>query len=299
MDQVKLKFVRDNIVRLNQANVKEFLKTIKSPFPNDTELGYFLKEKFLSEIDIIGDQLWEDWKDLGFVKNKCKVLAVKYIVRKTEVEQYLEVRVMKNLLNKGLSDNFDSIVELVTKHIDTKYGKPEFKIIKSEFEKVLRNSLYISLQCGFPVNLQKINTGVMTANAGDSGQFLFLARAILVGLNCSNVDVRSSRYDAIVDYKAKLFRIQIKGVSGNSIDFISRARGGQGNDHSHERNKGKRITSKDCDIYVAVDKTVGLCYLIPMDWVDLLKEDKIKGVTLSSVNRFKENWNIFVDLIEN
>jgi hypothetical protein len=298
MDQVKLQFVTDNIVRLNQSNVKDFLKSVESPFPNETELGYFLKEKFLLEIDSIGDILWKEWKDLKFAKSKCVVLAIKYILRKSDVEQYLETRAIDNILKRGQSDNFESIVELVTSHIDETFDKPEFKVIKSEFKKVFRNSLNISLQCGFPVNLQKINTGIMTANAGDSAQFLFLARAILVGLNCSNVDVRSSRYDAIVDYKDKLFRIQVKGVSDTNISFKDRDRGGQGIDTSHERNQGKRITSKDCDIYVAVDKKVGLCYLIPMYWVDSLDESEILNVKLQSVERFKENWNIFDDLLK-
>lgn len=297
MDQLKLLFVRDNIVRLNQSKVKDFLKSVESPFPNETELGYFFKEKFLLEIDSIGDLLWKEWVELNFAKSKYDILAIKYILRKSEIEQYLETRAIENLLKRGLVDNFDSIVELVTNHIDTTYGKPEFKVIKSEFQKVFRNSLNIALQCGFPVNLQKINTGIMTANAGDSAQFLFLARAILVGLNCSNVDVRSSRYDAIVDYKDKLFRIQVKGVSDTNISFKDRDRGGQGIDTSHERNQGKRITSKDCDIYVAVDKKVGLCYLIPMNWVDTLDDSQIVSVKLQTIERFKENWNIFDDLL--
>lgn len=297
MDETKLLFVSQNIVRLNQSKVKDFLNSVESPFPNETELGYFLKEKFLLEVDEIGDLIWKDWEKLNFVKNKYELLAVKYVARKSDVKQFLETKATENLLIRGQVDNFDSIVKLVTNHIDLVYNKPEFKVIKSEFQKVLRNSLNIVLQCGFPVNLQKINTGIMTANAGDSAQFLFLARAILVGLNCSNVDVRSSRYDAIVDYNDKLYRIQVKGVSNNSIDFKDRDRGGQGIDTSHERNQGKRITSKDCDIYVAVDKTVGLCYLIPMNWVDTLDNDEIKGISLSSIHRFKEYWNIFDDLL--
>lgn len=297
MDETKLLFVSQNIVRLNQSNVKDFLNKVESPFPNKTELGYFFKEKFLLEIDSIGDLLWKEWENIKFAKNKYDTIAIKFILHESDVEQYLVTRAIDNLLERGLQDNFDSIVNLVTNHIDTTYKKPEFKVITSEFQKVFRSSLNIALQCGFPVNLQKINTGIMTANAGDSAQFLFLARAILVGLNCSNVDVRSSRYDAIVDYKGKLFRIQVKGVSGTSISFKDRDRGGQGIDTSHERNKGKRITSDDCDIYVAVDKKVGICYLVPMNWVDTLDNSQFKSVKLKNIEIFKENWNIFDELL--
>ena len=75
----------------------------------------------------------------------------------------------------------------------------------------------------------------------------------------------------IIDYKDILYKIQVKGrgvTSENSISFKGRARGGQGIDHKHKTNQGKRITHKDCDIYASVDKGTGICYLIPMKWVD-------------------------------
>ncbi len=137
----------------------------------------------------------------------------------------------------------------------------------------------------------------MTANAGDSAEFIFVARAILAGFNCSSVDVRSSRYDAIIDYNKKLLRVQIKGIStGNSISFKDRDRGGQGIDHTHERNLGQRITSVDCDIYVAVDKQVGICYIIPMNWADTLSFDECKNVKLSELSQYKENWDVVKEI---
>lgn len=35
---------------------------------------------------------------------------------------------------------------------------------------------------GFKANLLQINSGIMLSNAGDSAEFLFIARAILAGL---------------------------------------------------------------------------------------------------------------------
>ena len=146
---------------------------------------------------------------------------------------------------------------------------------------------------GFPVNINNIESGVMTSNAGDSTEFIFVARAILAGFNCSSVDVRSSRYDAIIDYNDKLLRVQIKGISsGNSISFKDRDRGGKGIDHTHENNIGQRITSKDCDVYVAVDKQVGICYIIPMTWADSLTLEECKNVKLVDISHYKENWDI-------
>jgi hypothetical protein len=135
------------------------------------------------------------------------------------------------------------------------------------------------------------------ANEGDSAQFFFVARAMLAGFNCSNVDVRSSRYDAIVDFNSKLIKIQVKGITaGSNISFFDRDRGGQGIDHTHERNRGQRITKDDCDIYVAVDKQVGTCYLIPMTYADSLEENKAKSVKLADVERYLERWQTIIDV---
>ena len=145
-------------------------------------------------------------------------------------------------------------------------------------------------------DINNVEEGVMTANAGDSAQFLFLARAILAGYNCSNVDVRSSRYDAIIDYETKLFKVQIKGISGTTISFKDRDRGGRGIDTENERNQGKRITSEDCDIYAAVDKQMGICYIIPMKDVDPT-EWKKDTMTLKEAEKYRENWKIIADLL--
>lgn len=163
------------------------------------------------------------------------------------------------------------------------------KAIKVLLKNILAKTTYMALQNGFLHNINNIESGVMTANAGDSAQFIFVARAILAGYNCSNVDVRSSKYDAIIDFNDKLYRVQIKGISSNSVSFVSRARGGQGIDHTHESNKGKRITSNDCDLYVAVDKQVGICYIIPI--ADI--EDKFKHkntIATSKLSEYRENW---------
>lgn len=151
---------------------------------------------------------------------------------------------------------------------------------------------------GFQVNLNNINSGVMTANAGDSAQFLFVSRAILAGYNCSNVDVRSSRYDAVIDYKGMIFKVQVKGISGSTVSFKDRDRGGRGIDTHNNRNIGKRITSSDCDIYVAVDKQVGLCYIIPMVDIDEWDDDEIKSVNVKQLKQYLENWNEIQRLYE-
>lgn len=186
-------------------------------------------------------------------------------------------------------------LEYIEKLID---NKPMFRFIQNKLSKILQKALFVASIDGFSSNVLHINAGIMTANAGDSAQFLFIARAILAGFNASNVDVRSSRYDAIVDYENTLLRVQIKGISDNKISFKDRDRGGQGIDYTHARNRGKRITSEDCDIFVAVDKQVGICYLIPMSYVDKLSDEEVKAINVENLKDYKENWGIIAQVAE-
>jgi len=233
-------------------------------------------------------------KEENYRKNKLKNIAEKFGISKAELVKYYKTTFFKNISNKiDLTELSKMNLENIEKLLDTDELKQEFKFIKTDFKKIIEKTLYIALNNGFSSNINSVNSGIMTANAGDSAEFIFVARAILAGFNCSSVDVRSSRYDAIIDYNNTLLRVQVKGIStGNSISFKDRDRGGQGIDHKHKTNIGQRITSKDCDIYVAVDRQVGLCYIIPMAWADKLMDNEYKTVNLKKIEQFKENWDI-------
>ena len=86
-----------------------------------------------------------------------------------------------------------------------------------------------------------------------------------------------------------LLRVQVKGFSGNPVaNFRDRDRGGQGIDHTHKTNKGKRIGRKDCDLYVAVDKQFGICYIIPVKDIDnVADKDHFNEIELQ---KYKEKW---------
>ncbi len=237
-------------------------------------------------------------KENDYKKNSIKSIAMKYDLSEAELKRYYQTKFFNDIAKAVNLDDLSKInIDEIEKVLDTETLRNEFKFIKTDLKKIIQKSLSIAMTNGFSVNINNIESGVMTANAGDSAEFIFVARAILAGFNCSSVDVRSSRYDAIIDYNDKLLRVQIKGISsGNNISFKDRDRGGQGIDHTHERNIGQRITSKDCDIYVAVDKQVGICYIVPMNWADTLCDDECKNVKLSDVIQYKENWNIIKEM---
>ncbi|MDF1876633.1 hypothetical protein JHD47_02245 [Sulfurimonas sp. SAG-AH-194-L11] len=245
------------------------------------------------------DDLLSALQAQNYRKNSIKEIANSFNLKESVLKKKYQTKFFNDIAEViDLSHLSHKSLEEIESQLDSEELKKEFKFIKTDLKKIIEKSFYIAMTNGFTTNITEVNSGVMTANAGDSAEFIFVARAILAGFNCSSVDVRSSRYDAIIDYNNKLLRVQVKGISnGNTISFKDRDRGGVGIDHHHENNLGKRITSADCDIYVAVDKQVGLCYIIPMSWVDTLSSDTCKSINLNLVLEYKENWDIVKELV--
>ena len=290
-----VKFINDNIKLIN-TNISEFSKK-KHPdiLYDSTDIKRELSKKFKSELDAVKkDDLLNQFETKKYKKGKIAEIAIKNGYYHKDLEMFYRSQFLSELetiADKKLSKN---VVDTILN--STHYNDEKKKYIKSIIAPCVEKALYIALKNGFSLNINNVEEGVMTANAGDSAQFLFLARAILAGYNCSNVDVRSSRYDAIIDYETKLFKVQIKGISGTTISFKDRDRGGRGIDTENERNQGKRITSEDCDIYAAVDKQMGICYIIPMKDVDPT-EWKKDTMTLKEAEKYRENWKIIADLL--
>ncbi|TQR30979.1 hypothetical protein DMB92_07085 [Campylobacter sp. MIT 99-7217] len=281
-------FVKQNIRKINER-VNDF----KNELFNSTEIKEYLKQRFVSLCDDLNfkDRILKKFKEGNYQKKEIIEIANNEILYKNDIELFLETQIFLKLSQEEL---LKELKNLSLEHIKTKFtNDKEFKFIQNKLAKILEKALFIASKDGFSRNLNNINSGTMTANAGDSAQFLFIARAILAGFNASNVDVRSSRYDAIVDFENTLLRIQVKGISsGELISFKDRDRGGQGIYHKHERNQGKRITKKDCDLYMAVDKQVGICYLIPMSFADKFNDKECTKIKLSQLKVYKENWEV-------
>lgn len=296
----KIEYLKKYIQDINAPKFK-FEESVngKDLFGSPTNLKTFLKARFVSEISDheTKQKLMKELKAKDFKRNSIPEIANKYLFYKKDLEEFFNLEIQQKVISD--LDKRKYIKNILDYIKDNTDSSEEFKFVQNSLKKIIHKQLDFVGTNGFATNLLNINTGIMTANAGDSAQFLFLARAILAGFNCSNVDVRSSRYDAVIDFEGKLLRVQVKGVSGASISFRDRDRGGQGIDHTHERNRGKRITSEDCDIYVAVDKGVGTCYIIPMkNVIDPLSDEDIKSVSLTRVEDYKENWNVISEVAE-
>ncbi|ELW3220021.1 hypothetical protein QMJ35_000423 [Campylobacter upsaliensis] len=279
-------FVKENITAFN-AKPRGF----KNSLFNEMQIKDYLKKRFREkcENEAFKEKILKDFANLSYQKSKIIDLANQEILYKNDLLHFLERQIFLDIF-KGL--DLEQLKDKSLAYIKQNTDELQFKFIQSKLSKILEKALFLASMDGFSANLLQINSGVMISNAGDSAEFLFVARAILAGFNASSVDVRSSRYDAIVDYNGTLLRIQIKGITGGLISFKDRDRGGQGIDYKHQSNQGKRITSKDCDIYAAVDKQVGICYLIPMSFADSLNDKECEKVRLEQISLYKENWDI-------
>ncbi len=216
-------FVEANIFAINEK-ITDFKENSGKIF-TDVDIRNYLQEKFKHDIkDIkVVDKLLLELEKANFKKSKIVDIANEYCYYKTHLEKFYKTSIFAKIVN-----NFDrtEIIELVIKTLDSKenINKLEIKFIEKDLKNIIDKSFFVATQGGFSSDLQNSEIGLRTANEGDSAQFLFIARAILAGFNCSNVDVRSSRYDAIIDYNSVLLRIQIKGIRNlnivNSIIFI-------------------------------------------------------------------------------
>lgn len=289
-------YVSDNIEAIN-TKISDLKKNnATQAVYDDIDIKEYLKNKLAEELPTVKNAMLARFAGYGFQKNKISDVANEFVFYKKDIENIFVSLVFEELQN----DYGDAMCNSVTSGIldNSTLSDEKKRFLKKDLSEVVRKSTYMITKNGFQVNLNNINSGVMTANAGDSAQFLFVSRAILAGYNCSNVDVRSSRYDAVIDYKGMIFKVQVKGISGSTVSFKDRDRGGRGIDTHNNRNIGKRITSADCDIYVAVDKQVGLCYIIPMVDVDQWDDDAIKSVNVKQLEQYLENWNEIERLYE-
>ncbi len=292
-------FIKDNIEIIN-GGINEFKSQVKDNPDctfDETDVKNYLKDKIFQLDDDTKAKLLKEFGLVDYKKNRIEEVANKHVLYKSDLETLFDNLAFDELFAHIPTDIDSKVARIILESstIDDKLKQ----YVTTTLKNISKKSLIMIRQNGFSNNIINVESGVQTANAGDSAQFLFISRAILAGFNCSNVDVRSSRYDSVIDYKGWVFKVQVKGISGTTVSFKDRDRGGKGIDTHNERNKGKRITSKDCDIYAAVDKQVGICYLIPMrSFVDKLNGDEIKSYSVIDLSQFRENWHIIEQLYQ-
>ena len=307
-------FVRDNIEEYNNCHGNFSAKKLKLEIQNqlgldeeaeftDSEIGIYLAEKLRELLNNVGRKNAFDLRLNALTGSKGEIdsdilsIANAEILSFSDLKKYYEAIIMQRIqvtyvTSKKFKTDVLKRVLAYNVYATAMYKSTQSQIdyIKSDLRCSIEKALYLVLANGFINKRIDVNTGTKVANEGDSAQFLFLARAVLAGYTCSNVDVRSARYDAVIDYEGHLLRVQIKGISGPSIYLRDRDRGGAGIDPTARRNRGRVISSNDADLYVAVDKQFGICYIIPTVDIDTWVASGKKTVAISRLDRYKENW---------
>lgn len=325
-------FINDNIENINccpdaynYKNLEKHFETINHNKDDicftSTEIIVFLKDQFKSfiESDTNKDIIVEYFHNFELISNnklnkkeiseKILKIANTLCFLSSSITDFYNAYILNKYLitlntNNVYFNDILKVVENINKYETIELSENEKKYIESNLKKFLFDFLYLTFSNGFSKNIVISNSGVTNANEGDATQFLFISRAMLAGFNCSNVDLRSSKYDAVIDINGKILRVQVKGISNNTIVFKDRDRGGDGINPQNQRNKGKLISSKDIDLFVAVQKNTGICYIIPATKIDeIIKEmtrnnRKTYSSSTSKLQKYKEKWNIIYEVAD-
>lgn len=316
-------FIRDNIELINEK-IKIFSgKNIKTVFGEEyknigitsTEILIRLAEnfsiyvnneenkKFLIETIKSFSQGSKDQFEREIIK-----FSNKNFFYKKDVENYYKKHIFEVISNKFLSKNKSKKLystEIADKIFqDFSISGNEKTIMYKDILELINSYLLLSFNNGFSQNVYFNEPGLKNANEGDAAQFLFVSRAILAGFNCSNVDLRSSKYDAVIDYDGVILRVQVKGRKNESdnIALNGRPRGGEGNDTHSSKNKAQFIRKKDCDIYVNIVKKTGICYIIPTFETEKYVINAIKNGKKNAdfpkkeAEKYRENWEVLFEV---
>ena len=308
-------FIRDNIVEFTADSRPYEYNKIKEIYRN---MGY--SGDCVISATMIRKKLNDNYKAIISSKRKKKKLekelrivksdsdieqiAIKYYLNLSQVKRHYKQLII-DIVRQGFEQERSSWEEATLARL-LKYVKEfsesnEYHVesIKKDYERCIAQIEYWLLNIGFSQNLTNEIKGQDVANQGDSAQFIFVGRAIMAGFNCSNVDVRSSSYDAIISKpestgKATFLKtVQVKGITpGAALPLYKRPRGGSGSNSGEGRNQSVDLSTDDADLLVAVDKLYGACYIIPMEEVaDFLANGK-RSISWNDLEKkYKEKWN--------
>ena len=176
-------FIKDNIENINNR-ISDFkdLSNYGVDF-DDTDIKRHLSEKLNSESQETIEALIKRFEELGAQKNQIVTVSNEYVLYKKDVERLIEADTFRQLQMENSEELQNAIVSTILDNSELVETKKKF--IKRALKNITRKSLYLLLQNGFQVNINHLESGTMTANGGDSAQFLFVSRAILAGFNVS------------------------------------------------------------------------------------------------------------------
>lgn len=139
------------------------------------------------------------------------------------------------------------------------------------------------------VGVDKVKKGTFRSLNGAADENIFIGRASKAGFYCFFKVWRDMPYDAILDYEQILYRVEVKGSSGNTFNLSRGTRSGRQIKRTVSRTR--TLSRDDCDFAVCVDSNNGDCYIIPEDIVEVL--DRV-SISKSALAVYKEKWKLFM-----
>ena len=286
--------VKEHIADFNkhQKNCEQKLEKF---FP-DVEIKYEIKKQLdknirkLSSSSTLTGKAMEQLKLKGYVKNSVETIANNFFVRKNDMKKLLTRQVFKKLENKT---NLEDIKNSMILHLSAD-GEDQFqgfRFIIDNLNKDIDQSFLSVLWIATLLVMMLATEDIFLEE--DGAEHLFVAKAMIAGFNCSVVDIGSSKYDAVIEDKnGDLLKVQIKSYGKNgSFSRKGRDRGGQGIDSSNKSNEGTLVTSQNCDILAAVNKSNGEIFIFCKDEIDNLP------VTIKRSD-YPENWENWAKINE-
>lgn len=143
---------------------------------------------------------------------------------------------------------------------------------------------------GETLNIAAVPPGTERSILGYAGESLVIGRALVCGYNLFFKAWRDSKYDAVLDHRGILYRLEIKqSRDGRSFSLTSGGRSGTQINRDVD-SREQVVSSDDCDVLVAVHSLTGKCWVVPAEVISILDRRALSAEVLAP---FEEAWRLF------
>lgn len=139
-------------------------------------------------------------------------------------------------------------------------------------------------------NLAGLSDGLVRSILGYAGESLVIGRALACGYNLFFKAWRDSKYDAVLDARGQLFRVEIK-QTGDGTKLSCTSGGRSGAQISRQADSREEVLSpEDSDFLIGVHTFSGTCWVVPTEVVFFRNRSTLNT---NSLEPYKEKWKIF------
>lgn len=139
-------------------------------------------------------------------------------------------------------------------------------------------------------NIAQLPGGIDRSILGYAGESLVIGRALVCGFNLFFKAWRDSKYDAVLDSKGSLFRIEIKQTGdGTKLSCTSGGRSGKQINRS-VASRQQVLSTDDSEFLIGVHSLSAICWIVPTEYIEIRNQ---QSIPTNQLEIFKEKWSIF------